>query len=599
MLSSYYTNSSNIDTSAGIYNSLTSPNDIQSFIPTPNSSNDYQFLTDNNIPPSTLHNSITYYNDINSPLNYENPISYTENNLYESTLNPKIDSCLYNNFYCESPKRKSKKFCAKSPTIKYTKTFEDENMEKTETLTRKIRYKNKDNYINSSPKSTLIYSKVSRSPQKCYYKKNNNCLLDPITNVPTISTTVTTLPTKITAPTTVTTLPSTVQVCPPIELPPICAPTTETIINPFDTFGSIDTVYVPPTTTTIPVQTTNVPTVTPIQTTTVPTTVSPVLTTTVPTVTTPVVTTTVPTLQYVTPLPIVDNSFSPIIHPTSYHQNLDNTNSNKLQNKKSDNVKKFNSNTLNNSNLEEDKNNEKNITDFNKINSSNSNNNSYSNSKNNFKNRNSNKKRSSISVDQLSFGENSPIKFNSSKKYLKYQKPYDYFSQYLFEKINEIRQNPKSYIPKIKEAIPKIYKDKRGILVYKNNKVKVALFKGKSAFEEAIIVLENMEPMEPLIFDPDITLEIPMNKNDFKNGKDLIKKVKEKLDEGKEIKAFWRDLIRDPEICLLMMIIDDNELDSSTGSKRKDILSPKMKYIGINSGGYGKNFVCYMTFSDY
>ena len=557
MLNTYYTNSSNIETSADIFSSYSPTNDIQSFIPSSNSQNEYKTLSDNNFP-STNQNSINYYTDIISPINYDNePISFNENNIY-SSFRPKIDTSLYNeNFFPETPKNYSK-FKSRSPTVKYTKTFEDDNIEKTETVTRKIRFKNNDDNLNN-----FIYKKTAKSPKKCFYKKNDDYLYNSITNITQIptATTVTTLPTTVTTlpptvttlPTTVTSLPSTVTtlpptvICPPIELPTsICTtPATETILNP------LDTVFVPQTSI---IQ--NIPTITPV--------------------------------QYTTTYPIIDNSLSPIVQPASYHSNLNDINSNLLSSDKNSNKndknKKLNSHSNNLNSDKDDRSSEKTISDFN-----------YKNSKNLSK-RNSIK--TSIPADELSFGENSHIKFTSLRKSLKSQKPYDYFSQYLFAKINQIRQNPKSYIPKIRQAISKIYKDKRGILVYKDNKIKVALFKGKPAFEEAIIVLQNMEPMDPLIFDPDITLEIPMNKNDFKNGKDLIKKVKEKIDEGKCIKAFWRDLIKDPEVCLLMMIIDDNEIDSSAGSKRRDVLSPKMKYIGINSGGYGNCFVCYMTFSD-
>ena len=41
------------------------------------------------------------------------------------------------------------------------------------------------------------------------------------------------------------------------------------------------------------------------------------------------------------------------------------------------------------------------------------------------------------------------------------------------------------------------------------------------------------------------------------------------------------------------MIVDDSGIKS--GMKRKDILNPKMKFIGISSVEINKNFVCYIT----
>ena len=43
------------------------------------------------------------------------------------------------------------------------------------------------------------------------------------------------------------------------------------------------------------------------------------------------------------------------------------------------------------------------------------------------------------------------------------------------------------------------------------------------------------------------------------------------------------------------MIVDDT--GSKTGLKRKDILNPDYKYIGISSVTIGKTFACYVTFS--
>ena len=43
------------------------------------------------------------------------------------------------------------------------------------------------------------------------------------------------------------------------------------------------------------------------------------------------------------------------------------------------------------------------------------------------------------------------------------------------------------------------------------------------------------------------------------------------------------------------MIVDDNGIKS--GMKRKDILNPTMKYIGITSAEINKQFVCYVALS--
>ena len=81
-----------------------------------------------------------------------------------------------------------------------------------------------------------------------------------------------------------------------------------------------------------------------------------------------------------------------------------------------------------------------------------------------------------------------------------------------------------------------------------------------------------------------------LNRNYFK------KEIKSMILKGIPIQAYWRDIIKEPETSFLMMIVDDTGLKA--GLKRKDILDPNMKYIGICSTTIGKRFVCFMTFSN-
>jgi len=173
--------------------------------------------------------------------------------------------------------------------------------------------------------------------------------------------------------------------------------------------------------------------------------------------------------------------------------------------------------------------------------------------------------------------------------------PSDYFSQYMFEHINQIRNNPRKFIQLIKDSISNIGYNKNGNLIYIGD-LKVALCKGKMAFEEAIDSLSRTEPMNSLIFKSELCVEIPQKEKYFKSGDYLRKEIKEKVKNGIIIRAFWRDIIKDPKINFLLMIVDDNPI--RRGDKRKDILDPKMKYIGINSGTMGKSFVCYTVLSN-
>jgi len=219
-------------------------------------------------------------------------------------------------------------------------------------------------------------------------------------------------------------------------------------------------------------------------------------------------------------------------------------------------------------------------------------------------NTNLNKLDNNIKSDKVStftYSNESNYSFdNNNQNYLYRQTqiknyPSDYFSQYMFEHINQIRNNPKKFIQLIKDSINNIGYNKNGNLIYIGD-LKVALSKGKIAFEEAIDSLSRTEPMNSLIFKSELCVAIPQKEKYFKSGDYLRNEIREKVKNGIIIRAFWRDIIKDPKINFLLMIVDDNPI--RRGDKRKDILDPKMKYIGINSGTMGKSFVCYTVLSN-
>ena len=186
-------------------------------------------------------------------------------------------------------------------------------------------------------------------------------------------------------------------------------------------------------------------------------------------------------------------------------------------------------------------------------------------------------------------------KTNKIKKLIKNEEPPDEFSKYILEHINKIRENPKSFIENIEKSKLNIAKNKNNKLIYKD-KIKVALSEGLPAFEEAISILKNCKSMNKLIYDSGLVVKLPQNEEDIQNKSYFKKEIKKMIDEGKPIQAYWRDIIKDPEISFLLMIVDDTGLKA--GMKRKDILDPSKKYIGISSTSIGKHFVCFMTFSN-
>ena len=176
---------------------------------------------------------------------------------------------------------------------------------------------------------------------------------------------------------------------------------------------------------------------------------------------------------------------------------------------------------------------------------------------------------------------------------------YDDFPEKILSIINYIRQNPQSYSNYIENSIANIIEEpdkknpEKKKLVYKQ-KVKVALAKGIPAFKEAAIELNNTLPMEPLEFREEICLPLPNTENELFDSNFLREKVRSVM-EKYQINVFFKEMVKIPEVSALLMVVDDNGKNSC--KKRKALLNPNFKYIGIRSKFIGKNFIAYFTFS--
>ena len=188
---------------------------------------------------------------------------------------------------------------------------------------------------------------------------------------------------------------------------------------------------------------------------------------------------------------------------------------------------------------------------------------------------------------------NNNIKKNNNNNYLELGILND-FCQYLFDKINEIRTNPKNFINVINESKKNITttNDK---FYYKQNNVKIVLKYGQKSFDDAIEYLQNLESMNKLQFDNDLLIPLPKNQEDLKDKNYLKNNVYNKIRTGIRIKCFWRSDINIKEVCLLMMILDEN---NEKKEKRNSIFNKNMKKIGINSVEIENSFCCYILLSD-
>ncbi len=148
----------------------------------------------------------------------------------------------------------------------------------------------------------------------------------------------------------------------------------------------------------------------------------------------------------------------------------------------------------------------------------------------------------------------------------------------VFYLINQIRKNPKQFADFVlsSQQYIKEFDDKK-IFDYK---IKVALNEGKKMFLDCAEYLRKLPPMEELTFNDDIVLECPTEPSSIRDMNYFKQKVVEKK-ENQKIEAYFKDSISEPEISVLLIIVDD--AIKNPKKKREAVLNPKFKYIGISS----------------
>lgn len=166
------------------------------------------------------------------------------------------------------------------------------------------------------------------------------------------------------------------------------------------------------------------------------------------------------------------------------------------------------------------------------------------------------------------------------------------FNKTTLELINQVRKDPKNYAKTILDNIQYITKE-NGKILYKK-KVKVLLNRGAPAFQDAANELKNMNPMGELIMKPEIIIPLPQEEKQITDNILLRNKVNQ-IRENYNVNVYFKNMIKNPEKAVLLLIVDDSV--NSPGKKRKAILNPKFRKIGIDSKFIGHIFVSYFTFS--
>ena len=158
--------------------------------------------------------------------------------------------------------------------------------------------------------------------------------------------------------------------------------------------------------------------------------------------------------------------------------------------------------------------------------------------------------------------------------------------------INKIRRDPPAYADTILENMKYIVNENNKIIFKK--KVKVLLNKGEEAFKSAAEILKQTNPMEDLIKKNEIAIPLPLTEDEI-NDNTLLVNQANNLRQNYNINVYFKNLIKNPEIAVLLLIVDDSK--NKPGAKRNALLNPKFRKIGINSKFIGTTFVSLFSFS--
>ena len=158
--------------------------------------------------------------------------------------------------------------------------------------------------------------------------------------------------------------------------------------------------------------------------------------------------------------------------------------------------------------------------------------------------------------------------------------------------INKIRRDPPAYADTILENMKYIVNENNKIIFKK--KVKVLLNKGEEAFKSAAEILKQTNPMEDLIKKNEIAIPLPLTEDEINDNTLLVNQVNN-LRQNYNINVYFKNLIKNPEIAVLLLIVDDSK--NKPCAKRNALLNPKFRKIGINSKFIGTTFVSLFSFS--
>ena len=139
--------------------------------------------------------------------------------------------------------------------------------------------------------------------------------------------------------------------------------------------------------------------------------------------------------------------------------------------------------------------------------------------------------------------------------------------------------------------------------LYINEKIKINLYKGITAFDDCIIFLkkiaERKKRLAPLVMKEELKIPFPVNSKEKCVDREFIGNVLQfKTEENKDefnIIDFHYDIgYDDVKVSTMLQVVDD-----SNCQRRKNIFNEKAKFVGITEGSISDSIKCfYLLFAN-
>ena len=172
---------------------------------------------------------------------------------------------------------------------------------------------------------------------------------------------------------------------------------------------------------------------------------------------------------------------------------------------------------------------------------------------------------------------------------------YEELEKEIFQLHNELRLNPQSFIPKLKESLNHF----REKIYHKPGEDPIQTYEGPQAIEEAIEFLKSQKSVGKLEYDKNISLACKdhvqdigskgMTTHEGSDGKNISDRI-EKYCEWDGATAENLDFVfKKAENIILNLLIDDGVKERN---QRNNLFYPEFKYIGVGVGPHKDYGIC-------